>query len=195
MRWLAVWVEKVDHGLFHKVNREWTAPILDAVLPQLTDLHKHRWFLYTGAALLAWWVWKGRKPALKALIVVALAVGLTDFVNHRFIKPTIHRPRPEKAGLAPVLRTPSHGGWSFPSNHAANMGAAASALSYAYPAWAPAFALGAALVAYSRVYCGVHFPADVLAGLLLGFFIGRLVAYLLLGTDNIPKPKKRRKGP
>ena len=187
--WLLSW----DRALFHKINRDWAAPFLDATLPHLTDLHKNRWFLYMAAAALAWWVWKGRKPALKIIVVLGLAVGLTDFVNHRLVKPVIHRPRPEKAGIMPILRTPSHGGWSFPSNHAANVGAAASALSYAYPAYAPAFILGAAVVAYSRVYCGVHYPFDVLAGLLLGFFLGRLVAYLLLGTDNIPKGKKKRK--
>ncbi len=192
MRSLAAWVESADRALFHKLNRDWTAPFLDSFLPHLTDLHKQKWFLYTAAAGLAWWVWKGRKPAVKAIVVIGLAIGLTDFVNHRLVKPVIHRPRPEKAGISPILRTPSHAGWSFPSNHAANMGAAASALSYAYPAWAPAFLIPAVLVAYSRVYCGVHFPADVLAGLLLGFFIGRLVAYLLLGTDNIPNGKKRK---
>ncbi|MDX6770533.1 MAG: phosphatase PAP2 family protein [Elusimicrobiota bacterium] len=189
------WLISLDRALFHKINRDWSASFLDAWLPHLTDLHKQRWFLYTAAALAAWWVWKERKPALKALVVVALAIGMTDFVNHRLIKPTFNRARPEKAGLMPLLRTPSHAGLSFPSNHAANMGAAASALSYAYPAWAPVFALAAGLVAYSRVYCGVHFPADVLMGLLLGFLIGRVVAYLMLGSDDRPagKPKKSRK--
>lgn len=186
--WLAAW----DRALFHKLNRDWTAPFLDATLPHLTDLHKQRWFLYTAAAALAWWVWKGRKAALKVIVVVALAIGLADFVNHRLVKPAFSRPRPERAGIFPVLRTPSHAGLSFPSNHAANMGAAAAALSYAYPAYAPVFLGAAVLVAYSRVYCGVHYPADVLAGLLLGFLIGRLVAYLLLGTADIPKPKKKR---
>ena len=138
------WLLSLDRALFHKINRDWSASWLDAFLPHLTDLHKQRWFLYAAAAALAWWVWKGRKAALKVMIVVGLAIGLADLANHRLIKPTIHRPRPEKAGIFPVLRTPSHAGWSFPSNHAANMGAAAASLAYAYPAWAPVFALAAA---------------------------------------------------
>lgn len=187
------WLAALDRALFEKINRDWAAPALDAFLPLLTDLHKQRFFLYAAAAAIAWWIWKGRKQALKTLVVVGLAVGLADSLNHRVVKPLFDRARPEKAGLLPVMRTRSHAGLSFPSNHAANMGAAASALSYAYPPWAPVFALAASLVAYSRVYCGVHYPADVLAGLLLGFLIGRLVAYLMLGTENRPKAGRKRR--
>lgn len=184
-----------DQALFLKINRDWTAPALDAVMPVLTDLHKERWFLAAAAFALGWWVWKGRRQALKVIAVLALAVGMADFANHRLFKRLVKRPRPEKAGVSVVLRTPSHGGWSFPSNHAANMGAGASALSYAYPAWTPAFWGFALLVAYSRVYCGVHFPADVLVGLVLGALLGRLVAYLLLGEGPVHGPgrKKRKK--
>jgi undecaprenyl-diphosphatase len=185
-----------DEALFAKINGEWTAPALDAVMPVLTDLHKEKWFVYGAALALGWWVWNGRREALKVLVVIALAIGMADFVNHRLFKQLVKRPRPEKAGVAVVLRTPSHAGWSFPSNHAMNMGAGAASLSYAYPAWAPAFWLGALLVAYSRVYCGVHFPADVFVGLVLGGLLGRLVAYLLLGEGPVRgagRKKKRQK--
>lgn len=185
-------VARWDEALFLKINRDWTAPALDAAMPVLTELHKHRWFVYAAAFALGWWVWKGRRAAVKVLVVAALAVGMADFVNHRLFKPLVHRPRPEKAGVAVVLRTHSHGGWSFPSNHAMNMGAAASALSYAYPAWSPAFWLFALLVAYSRVYCGVHFPADVFVGLVLGALLGRLVAYFLLGEGPVKGPGRKK---
>lgn len=186
-------VVRWDEALFLKINRDWTAPALDAVMPVLTDLHKQQWFVLAAAFALGWWVWKGRREALKVIAVLALAIGMADFANHRLFKQLVKRPRPEKAGVAVVLRTPSHAGWSFPSNHAMNMGAAASALSCAYPAWAPAFWAGALLVAYSRVYCGVHFPADVLAGLVLGGLLGRLVAYLLLGAGPARGPGKKKK--
>lgn len=186
-------VARWDEALFLKINREWTAPALDAAMPVLTDLHKQRWFVLAAAFALGWWVWKGRREALKVIAVVALAIGMADFANHRLFKQLVKRPRPEKAGVAVVLRTPSHAGWSFPSNHAMNMGAAASALSYAYPAGAPAFWAGALLVAYSRVYCGVHFPADVSVGLVLGGLLGRLVAYLLLGAGPVRGPGKKKR--
>lgn len=183
----------LDQRLFLKLNREWTSSFLDSAMPLLTDLHKQAWFWPATAFGLGWWVWKGRRGAIKVIAVLALSIGLADFANHRLIKPLIHRPRPEKAGVAVILRTPSHAGWSFPSNHAMNMGAGAAALSFAYPAWSPAFWLAALLIAYSRVYCGVHFPADVLAGLLLGGFLGHLVAYMMLGEDGSHGGGKKKK--
>ncbi|HEX4046660.1 MAG TPA: phosphatase PAP2 family protein [Elusimicrobiota bacterium] len=183
-----------DRWLLLKINRDWTAPALDAAMPVLTDLHKAHWFLFGAApAMLAWWLWKGRRRALKVLIVAALAVGASDFTAHRVIKPWVARPRPERAlGSEVVLRAPVGGAYGFPSNHASNMAAAASVLSVAYPAGTPVFAALAALVAYSRVYVGAHYPGDVLAGLALGTAIGWPWAALMLGGEEGRSRKKKR---
>jgi undecaprenyl-diphosphatase len=184
-----------DTWLLLKVNRDWTAPALDSVLPVVTDLHKVPWFLCAvGPAGLALWLWKGRRQALKVLIVAALAVAGTDVIAHRVLKPLIARPRPERAlGARVTLRAPANGAYGFPSNHAANMAAAASVLSVAYPAGTVFFASAALLVGYSRVYVGAHYPGDVLGGLLLGFLIGWPWAALMLGGAPGPAGKKKRK--
>lgn len=182
-----------DRWLLLKINREWTTPFLDATMPVITDIHKVHWFLFGVAPVgLGLWLWKGRRQALKVLIVAALAMGASDLLAHRVIKPWVARPRPERAGEPVVMRAPANGAYGFPSNHAINMGAAASVLTVAYPPYALLFAAGAALVAYSRVYVGAHYPGDVLAGLALGIAIGWPWAVLMLGGPGASRKKKRK---
>lgn len=174
-----------DRWLLLKINRDWTARSLDALMPVVTDLHRVPWFVYGVApAAVALWLWKGRKRALKVLVVAALAVGAGDLLAFRVVKPLVGRPRPERAGVPVIERAPASGALSFPSNHAVNMGAAAAVLSAAYPGGAFAFGGAALLVAYSRVYVGAHYPGDVLGGLLLGAAVGWPWALLMLGGDG-----------
>lgn len=182
-----------DRWLLLKINRDWTAPALDAAMPVITNLHRAPWFAVGVApALIALWLWKGRKRALRALIVAALAIGAGDQLAHRVIKPWAARPRPERAGVPVVARVTTGGAYGFPSNHAINAGAAAAVLAVAYPGGAFAFAGGAALVAYSRVYVGVHYPGDVIAGLALGVGIGWPWAALMLGGSGAKKKGRDR---
>jgi undecaprenyl-diphosphatase len=182
-----------DRWLLLKINREWTAPLLDRAMPLVTNLQKVPWFVYgAGPAVLALWLWKGRRQALKVLVVAALAMGSSDFIAYRVIKPWAARPRPEYSVTGVDVRVPNGGRYGFPSNHAANSAAAAAVLSAAYPGAALVFAALAAVVAYSRVYVGAHYPGDVLAGLALGAAIGWAWAALLLGGAGGSGKKKRR---
>jgi undecaprenyl-diphosphatase len=184
---------EADRAFLLDVNRSWASPILDATMPHVTNLLKEPWFLYgAGPAILALWLWKGRKHALKVLVVAALAVGSSDFIAYHVIKPRVARPRPEYAVAEVAVRTPNGGRYGFPSNHAANAAAAAAVLSAAYPAWTLAFAAGALVVGYSRVYVGAHYPFDVLAGWLLGGALGWLWAGLMLQGASGPAKKKKR---
>jgi undecaprenyl-diphosphatase len=173
-----------DRWLLLKINRSWTTPFLDSGLSTLTDLHRLKWFAYgvfpAGVAL---WLWKGRKRALKVLIVAVLAMAAGDQLAYRVLKPWVARPRPSQPWVDVLRRAPGSGN-GFPSNHAVNMSAAASVLSVAYPAYAVLYWAIALLIAYSRVYVGVHYPLDVLAGLLLGWAIGRPWAGLMLGSEK-----------
>ena len=190
---LLSWVASGDRWLLLKINRDWTAPSLDAIMPVLTDLHRVPWFLYgVGPAMLALWLWQGKKRALRVLIVAAIAMGVGDFVSHRILKPNFARLRPDRAGVAVNLRAPARGTWSFPSNHAVNAGAAAAVLSVAYPGGAYAFAGIAVLIAYSRVYVGAHYPGDVIGGLALGVLLGWPWALLILGGDGRSRSSKKK---
>lgn len=92
----------------------------------------------------------------------ALGVGGSMLLT-QVIKYFAMRPRPD---LWPSIR-PEHT-FSFPSGHAMDTAALATALFFITPrhlrgwwALAPLFALG---VGWARMYLGVHFPSDVLAG-------------------------------
>jgi undecaprenyl-diphosphatase len=186
----------LDRVAFALINRVWTHPTLDAIMPVITDIHKVPWFKFGLApAAIGVWLYKGRKGALRVLVVAALAMGVCDLLAYRVIKPWAARPRPEYAGIGAIVRSPSGGKLGFPSNHAANAGAAAAVLSVAYPAAGFVFWSLAGLIAYSRVYCGQHYPFDVLAGLALGGLLSWPWAMLMLGggTAKSGGSKKKRR--
>jgi undecaprenyl-diphosphatase len=184
-----------DTRLLLKINRDWACSFLSSFLPVLTDLNRVKWFEFGVApAAVAWWLWKGGRKALKVLIVAAISVAGADQLAHRALKPWVARPRPPRSIV--IERAPANGAYGFPSNHAANMAAAASVLSIAYPAGTVLFAAVAGLVGYSRVYVGAHYPGDVLGGFLLGVLVGWPWASLMLGGGSGAggKKKKRKSG-
>jgi undecaprenyl-diphosphatase len=175
-------IGSLDRFAFGLINGVWTHPSLDSFMRVVTDPHRAPWLLYGVAPLaLGIWLYKGRKHALRVLVVAVLAITACDLLSYRVLKPWVARPRPEYAGIGAIVRAPSGGRNGFPSNHAGNAAAAAAVLSVAYPAASIVFWSLAALVAYSRVYVGAHYPFDVLAGLALGALIAWPWAALMLG--------------
>jgi undecaprenyl-diphosphatase len=187
-------LNSADRWLLLKVNRDWANAFLTAVLPAITDLHKQAWVKFGAFPLgMGLWLWRGKKRALRVLVVAALAVAASDLLAYRVVKPLVERPRPTHAGVPVIVRASIGGAYGFPSNHASNSAAAASVLSVAYPAGTWVFAALALLIAYSRVYVGAHYPGDVLAGLLLGVLIGLPWARLMLGGGGSGGGSRRRK--
>ena len=161
-----------DRMLFAKINLDWTNGFFDWLFPNITDLHKNPYFLAIALLIIIWTIYRKGRSAAKWAVIMILAVAMADTISYRVIKHLVDRPRPQFAGIAVQLRTSSHSGSSFPSNHTANVFAAASVIAVAYP---PATLIGyavAAAIGYSRIYVGVHYPSDVIAGALLGLLIG-----------------------
>jgi len=122
-----------------------------------------------------------RNPRIVILCLI-LSAAASDQASYH-LKRWVGRPRPcfdpDLSGMV-EYRGDVHGNRSFPSAHAANSAALATAVSLAYPPMAPVAALVAFLVGYSRVYLGVHYPLDVIAGWGIGVACGSLVWLLLL---------------
>jgi undecaprenyl-diphosphatase len=132
---------------------------------------------------------------LVGVAVLIVAIGLSDATSARVLKPWIARVRP--CNLHPpaslTLETCQRG-LSFPSNHAANVAAAAVVAGWAAPLIAPWAAALAFLVGVSRVYLGQHWPTDVLAGWALGSLIAFLVIQLVrlrYSMGRLPPPPGR----
>ena len=121
--------------------------------------HGACWLLLGAAGALLDRRQERRANWLRGVRIVGAAYGLNYGV-----KVTVHRRRPELAGLPPLTKTVSR--LTFPSAHATTSFAAARAYAGLVPpasVYPPAFAF-----ALTRPYLGVHYPSDVVAGALLG---------------------------
>ena len=116
------------------------------------------------------------------LLMTFLAVVLADW-SATAIKALVDRPRPPLRYPEPKTLVPLPHDASFPSGHAATSFAAATMLSFAFPAFAPALFVLATAVAFSRIYVGVHYPLDVIGGAALGALVA--TALRLLVRDRL----------
>ena len=177
----------VDLWFLHFFNVDLADPILDQVWLMITHLERQEWFrFFVLPAILIWAFYIYRLSFFKVLLVLTLAVGLSDLLAYRVVKALVNRPRPsENAEISSWLRPvgDAHGS-SFPSSHAANCFAGAVVLAWYFRRRAYFFYTFAALVAVSRVALGVHYPSDVLAGVILGEVVGFLTITLLLNGNR-----------
>ena len=180
-----------DLALLEKVNREWTHPLLDWLLPAISAVDA--WvplFVLVVILVLVVQRWKGARLCL----MIAVAVGVSDGVVSNTLKKTVGRVRPRdtvtnlmirdlgpaKPGFlrlfVPTVQKPSvvRGetyGKSFPSSHTMNFFALATVVALHHRRWGWALYALAALVAWSRLYCAAHWPSDLPPSAALGVLI------------------------
>ena len=124
-----------------------------------------------------------KKDFLRILALIALVIGLSDWISSGVIKDSVKRYRPShNTKLAPQVHVYKHadgseyrgGTYGFVSSHAANCFAIAT-LAFIFLrrkskhwGW---LCVWATLVAYSRIYLGVHYPLDILGGAMVGIAV------------------------
>jgi len=169
-------VVALDTALFTFLNTRLTHPILDTVMPFLTE--QEHWYPVLAGLLVAMVIWGGKKGRLAAIAFV-VAIALSDQATCALLKPLVGRIRPCNALPSEEFRLLVGGSkaMSFPSAHASNSFAMATVVSWRFPKAAWLCFLIASAVAYSRVYVGVHYPIDIAAGAILGAVIGRFAIW------------------
>jgi undecaprenyl-diphosphatase len=137
--------------------------------------------LLGALALVAWVVVVHKRRAVLAIAQVGAAVGLTDSIGARLLKPAIGRLRPSYALPEHLVRviSPAANVGSMPSLHAANAFALATVVTLSVPRAGYVALPLASLIAVSRVGVGVHWPSDVLVGAVYGSAVG---VGIVLGT-------------
>ena len=119
--------------------------------------------------------------ALTASIIGPGLIGTT-------VKYAVGRVRPNTATRTFEFK-PFSGNQSFPSGHASQAFAVATAIAENYPSWWVQTLCygGAGLVGYARIEQNAHYTSDVVAGALLGWSVARAVVHR---HNSPPSPKK-----
>ncbi len=178
---------KIDHALFHFINDTIANPILNWIMPIVTNENN------IAIPLVLFWLWlllfQGKRGKIAAILLL-FTVILTDVIAAQVIKPWIGRIRPSRAMLDNINLLVSRGGkYGFVSNHAANTMAAATIIGYFYKKWKSVVIIVSIIVGFSRVYVGVHYPFDVFGGWLFGYVFawGILSIWVILKIREIKR--------
>ena len=190
-----------DFDLLHRINREWTSPFLDYLMPAVSAIDA--WIPFLAIIVIIAAI-RGGKRARLMLLCIAVAVGLADGVVCKSLKSAVGRVRPRDSmsgvmirDLAPgkpavvrLFKTPvikvsttpedkDARGKSFPSSHVANMFALATVIALFYRGWGFVAFIVATVIAYSRIYIGAHWPSDIPPSIGIGMFIGWAVVWIV----------------
>ncbi|MFA4840034.1 MAG: phosphatase PAP2 family protein [Candidatus Neomarinimicrobiota bacterium] len=178
---------RLDTAVFYFLNVKIANALFDRIMPVLTNIVFLFSIFFVLAVILLIF---GNKKIRLAIVISILAVGTSDFICARVVKPAFKRIRPSRSLENVHLLVKRGGKYGFPSNHAANVSAGMFVLSFFFRKYRYAFLTFALMIAFTRVYVGVHFPLDVLAGLLLGV----LFALFWIGVWTFVRNREEKKG-
>ncbi len=172
------WLLRQDVRLFFRINNQWQAGWLDALMPWVRE--PFIWaplYLFLGLFVTINYKWRG----FFWIVLFIVSFGIADQASS-FLKDTVGRLRPCRDPLLQhfvrvlVPYCPMSG--SFTSNHAANHFALGTfcflTLKTAFQRYIWLFYVWAAAIGFAQIYVGLHYPLDITGGALLGIMIGLL---------------------
>ena len=188
-----------DLSILHHINREWTHPLLDWLMPAVSAINAWLPLLLLMVLLV---LWHGGKQGRLMILCLAVGLSVSDGIISHTLKKVVGRVRPRDAVenvmirdlgkgspefmrlfSPPIQRLSAHTGDlrgnSFPSSHVMNLFAAATVVALFYRRSGAALYFLALLVAYSRIYVGAHWPSDVVPSIGMGILVGWGVTRLL----------------
>jgi undecaprenyl-diphosphatase len=158
-------LQHYDTRLFYFLNHLIAHPFWDWFWVTITT--QKNWIVPLLAVVIGL-VWKDGRRGRVAVVLALLAVGASDMISARVLKPGVGRLRPCHELENVRLLVSCGGKHGFPSSHAANSFAVALTLAYFYRRYTSLCVTFASLVGLSRIIVGVHYPGDVLGGFILG---------------------------
>ena len=173
-------VLQFDRDLFFLVNKKWSNPFFDFILPYCRNAVT--WIPFYLFMLIFMLLNHKKRGWLWILLAITTAAA-TDLISSRLIKENIFRVRPCHDLLLHQVRflvqyCPQSS--SFTSSHAANHFGFSTFIYYTlnrfYGKWVAVVFLWAFIVSYAQVYVGVHYPLDVAGGAVVGIVIGYCTA-------------------
>lgn len=173
---MLTYLQEIDTQLFLYLNSlhvDW----LDQPMALLTG--RWIWIPFYIALSVMIYFRVGFQKILIALVLIGLAIVVTDQICASVIRPYVARLRPANidspiSDMVHIVNGYRGGQYGFPSCHASNTFWLAAFMSLLLKRkWITAMMISWALFqCYTRIYLGLHYPGDILAGAIVGSLIG-----------------------
>jgi hypothetical protein len=175
---------QLDHQVAKAVVRN-ASPALERPARLLTwAADEHVLYLVAGGLWLA--ARMGDEQERRQTDHLVLSVVATAILPH-LLKRLIDQERPDRSmvhGRRHGIPRSGKANDAFPSGHAMHVGAVVSAVSWAYPKWAPIAWCVGGVIAATRIVLLAHWTTDVLAGLAMGALVERCLRPLSKSATN-----------